>query len=118
VDNTILRNKWTAGVLLPGGLMLWGIWSAKAQEIVIPMRWVDKLPIYRDIPLHGWPAVFVALALVSLSLACHFEGFWGQFPKWERFTSLAFRGAIWLAGILFGIGITVWIAEMLAELSR
>jgi hypothetical protein len=54
----------------------------------------------------------------TLSLACHFEGFWGQFPKWERFTSVAFRVAIWLAGILFGIGITVWIVEMLAELCR
>jgi hypothetical protein len=68
VDNTFLRNKWTAGVLLPGGLMLWGIWSAMAQEIVIPMRWVDEFPRYDDIPLHGRPAVFVALALVSLSL--------------------------------------------------
>jgi hypothetical protein len=87
-------------------------------EIVIPIRRFKELPIYDHIPVHGWPAMCIAAAIISGGLSMHFGLFWSRYPKWERFSSLAAICTGWAAGILFTIGIVAWSMMLIADFLR
>jgi hypothetical protein len=105
------RNKWMGGVLIPGVAFIWGVSSLVSREIVIPIRRFRLLPIYEHIPVHGWAAMFISVALISIGLCLHFGSFWSRYPRWERFSSVASLCSGLAAGILFAIGIIGWLIE-------
>lgn len=114
MDNTFLDNKWVSGILVPGGLLAWGISSLVAKEIVIPIQWHKDLPFYDHIPLHGWAAFFVAMGLISASVCLHFRCFWGEYPRLERLTSPVSTCSGWAAGLLFLTALIVWLIGVFA----
>jgi hypothetical protein len=50
-DNT--REKWIGGIVVPGIGLGWGIFSLVSREIIVPIRWIESLPFYENIPRHG-----------------------------------------------------------------
>jgi sterol desaturase/sphingolipid hydroxylase (fatty acid hydroxylase superfamily) len=111
----IFRNKWVGGVLVPCVAVVWGISSLVSREVVIPIRQFRSLPIYSHIPVHGWPAMLISVALISFGFYMHFGFFWSRYPKWERLASLASACTAWIAGILFAIGIFAWSIGSIAD---
>ena len=107
-------TQWTNGLLFPVIGMAWGIASLMSGEIIIPIRRLKSLPIYEHIPLHGWSAICIASAMISISLCLHFSYFWERFPKFKRIASI---GTAWIAGILFAMGIVVFFIDQFMELA-
>ncbi len=110
-----LRNKWLSGVLVPCVALVWGVSSLVSREIIIPIRRFQSLPIFAHIPVHGWPAMLISLALISLGVCMHFGFFWSRYPKWERLASGVSVCTAWTAGILFSIGIFAWSMRALVD---
>ena len=111
-------DKWPSGVVAPCIGLIWGISSLVSGEIVIPIQRFKLLPIYEHIPLHGWPAIFIAAALISISVCMHFSVFWSRYPKAERFSYLASACTLWAAGILFATGIIIWLISTFQDFWR
>jgi hypothetical protein len=111
-------NPWVNGVLFPAFALVWGISSLASREIIIPFRRFRSLPIYDHIPVHGWPAMSISVAVISIGLCLHFSNFWGRYPKCERFSSRASVCTGWAALILFAIGIWAWLIEFFCDFCR
>ena len=102
------RNKWVSGVLLPCVAVVWGVSSLVSREIIIPIRQFRSLPIYSHIPVHGWPATMISVALICVGVCLHIGCFWSGYPRWERIASLVSICTGWIAGIFFAFGICIW----------
>jgi len=98
------RNKWLGGIICPCIALVWGVSSLISGQVVIPIRQSRFLPLYSHISVHGWPAMCLSVALISVSVAMHCGLFWGQYPKWQRPASLIALCTAWIAGTLFAIG--------------
>jgi hypothetical protein len=68
-------SKWGIGVLICIPFIVWGLASLAYGRFVIPSR-------RTTIVFEGIPALLLALAVISFSLAVHLGVFWGI--NWKR----------------------------------
>jgi hypothetical protein len=106
------------GLLLPGIALVWGISSLVSGEIVIPYREFKSLPIYRHIPLHGWPAILISSALISIAVCMHLNYFGNRYPHGERFSDRVSNFAGFGAIILVAVGVVVWLVQTFVDFFR
>ena len=118
IMNEYFQNKWVGGVLVPCVAFVWGVSSLVSGEIIIPIRRFRMLPFFARIPVHGWPATMISVALICFGVCLNCGCFWSQYPRWQRPASLIAICTGWIAGILFAIGIFIWSLGALLDVWR